>query len=359
MKCKYCNREGFVDNKGLATHRRYNKICYNKWIKEKEEIDSKRTKVKCLLCGKMLRNISNTHLKKHSITQQQYKKLFPNAPLFSEGLLDEQKQKREKTIKQRYTKEQIKYLHGKKSILSKEKKYNMPYSEFCRQNHINNITKNPEKYDKIYKKLGKKIKNFHQNMLDEDKQKFNKKKQKKRKKTNFKKYGVEFPQRLDEIKDKVKKTKKEKYGDEYYRNAQKCRKTLFKNYGKYSNFFPHFSLISQELFRKIEQKLDNEKCYYAINGIENKNNEYQVLIGKIFVRFLDFYIQKRKKWIEIDEKRHTNEEVIKKDKKREKEIFGKIKKIELLRISEKEFLENKNKTLQKCLDFIYNLNFKK
>ena len=104
MECLYCNRKGFKNIKGLSVHRRYNKKCYNKWFQEKQEEDNKKTKVECLLCGKNLRNISNTHLKTHSITQKQYKILFPNALLFSEGLLEEQNQKREKTIQKRYTK---------------------------------------------------------------------------------------------------------------------------------------------------------------------------------------------------------------------------------------------------------------
>ena len=111
-------------------------------------------------------------------------------------------------------------------------------------------------------------------------------------------------------------------------------------------------MVSQELFQSIENNLKNIKCYFAINVEETKNNEFQVLIGKKFVRFLDFYIPDSKKWIEFDEKHHKYSGILKKDKIREKQIFKKIKGVKLLRITEEEFLTDKNKTLKKCLSFI-------
>lgn len=44
------------------------------------------------------------------------------------------------------------------------------------------------------------------------------------------KYGVEHPSKLPDFNDKVKKSKKEKYGDENYNNRDKAKKTLLKNY---------------------------------------------------------------------------------------------------------------------------------
>ena len=176
MICKYCDRKDFKNDKGLATHRRHNKKCYNKWLTEKQEEESKKTKVQCLLCGKQLRNISNTHLKKHSITQKQYKILFPSALLFSEGLLNEQKQKRKDTIKKKYTEEEIKYLKGKKSVLAREKKHNMKFSDLCKKVLIEDEKINPEKYIKIHKETGEKVKKFHKNMLGSKKKEFNDKK---------------------------------------------------------------------------------------------------------------------------------------------------------------------------------------
>ena len=78
---------------------------------------------------------------------------------------------------------------------------------------------------------------------------------------------------MPETIEKQKQTKLKKYGDPFYRNVKKAKQTLKKNFGKYSNFFPHFSLISQELFSEIEKCIPY-KCLYATNGKE-KNNEFQ------------------------------------------------------------------------------------
>ena len=102
LVCKYCGRTGFFNVKSLSIHRRFSKSCLKAWKKEQEEIDNSKSKVKCAVCGEYLRNISNTHLRKHNMTQQEYKCKFPDAPIFSDGLLDLQKEKREATIVERY-----------------------------------------------------------------------------------------------------------------------------------------------------------------------------------------------------------------------------------------------------------------
>jgi hypothetical protein len=37
MICQYCNQEGFKDKKGLASHRKLKRECYEKW---KAEVDA-------------------------------------------------------------------------------------------------------------------------------------------------------------------------------------------------------------------------------------------------------------------------------------------------------------------------------
>jgi len=354
MECKYCGRDGFEGTKGLATHRRYNKSCFEKWALERKEEDNKRTKVECRLCGQLLRNISNTHLKKHSITQQQYKILFPDSPLFSEGLLKYQRDKREKTICEKYTKEERKFFNGQKSVLSKIDKYKMPFSDICKQAIEKATKKDPLKYQKIHEETGKKIKKFHEKFSYKEKEIFNKKKLSRRKQTNLDKYGTTFPQSLEYIKNKVKQTKKEKYGDENYTNLAKGKETLFKNYGKYSLFFPRFSLNSQILFSMIKDNIKDIECFYATNGTPDSNNEFQVLVTDSYTCFLDFYIPSIKKWIEFDEKHHYASKALKNDTKREKIIFKKIDGIQLLRVDEKLFLQDPQEALKRCLDFINN-----
>ena len=51
------------------------------------------------------------------------------------------------------------------------------------------------------------------------------------KKTNLLKYGVEHALQNKEIKNKGKKTKKEKYGTEIYTNRIKAKSTIIKQYG--------------------------------------------------------------------------------------------------------------------------------
>lgn len=113
-KCKYCGKE-CKDRKGVASHIRLTPDCHKKWLaderKKREEYDKTHTFVYCKVCGAKLRNISNTHLKKHGMTMQDYKKQFPNEPLFAEGLLEEQNEKREATLDKYHTDENGKRTH--------------------------------------------------------------------------------------------------------------------------------------------------------------------------------------------------------------------------------------------------------
>ena len=113
-KCKYCGKE-CKDKKGVATHIRFVKDCHEKWFvdeqKKQDEYDKTHTFVYCKICGAKLRNISNTHLKKHNMTMQDYKKQFPDEPLFAEGLLEEQTEKRESTLDKYHTDENGKRTH--------------------------------------------------------------------------------------------------------------------------------------------------------------------------------------------------------------------------------------------------------
>lgn len=133
LTCKYCGKSGIKNKKGLASHRKFSKSCYDQWKKEQDQIDSNKTKVVCCICGKKLRNISNTHLKLHGLTQQEYKKKYPEAKIFSEGLLEIQKQKREKRIFEKYGDDKS-YL--KQNLQQFQKRYGKEdgikrYNEFC------------------------------------------------------------------------------------------------------------------------------------------------------------------------------------------------------------------------------------
>lgn len=177
------------------------------------------------------------------------------------------------------------------------------------------------------------------------------------KETNMKRRGCEWPTQNKEVRKKIKETSLKNWGvDNPMKNKKIKRRmmdTLHKNFGKYSNFYPRFSLESQDLFREIDKQIPKSiKCYFATNGSDLETNEYQVLVEsrEVDVRFLDFYIPSLKKCIEFDESFHKNQ--IEEDIKRENEIKRSILDIEILRISIDEYKESFNNTLSKCLEFL-------
>jgi hypothetical protein len=363
MICKYCGKRGFKNKKGLATHRDFqsSKKCYKKWRSEQNKIWRSKPKVKCEICGKFLRNISNTHLKTHNITQNNYKKIFPNKKLFANGLLELQNERRETTISKRYTPEEINRLKGKKSVESKLKKYkNISYSDICKLVFKRKVNKDPKFLEELRKRTSRDVRHFYKK-LKKDKLKnkeYESKRLFRRIETNKNKYGIDFPQKLEETKNKHKETLIRKYGsveNAYKTIIKNALKSRFKNFGKFSYYCPVFSKDSQILFNILRKTLPKKFiCHYATNGNKNANNEFPVLVnGKdCCFRFLDFYVPELNKCIEYDEKFHFNLKQIASDRQREREIKKKIKGIKILRISYKDFLESKEKVVKQCVKFL-------
>lgn len=55
-------------------------------MKEKTTTSATDTKIKCEVCGKHFKSITNSHLRdKHQITTQEYKSKFPNSPMISDA----------------------------------------------------------------------------------------------------------------------------------------------------------------------------------------------------------------------------------------------------------------------------------
>lgn len=67
----------------------------------------------------------------------------------------------------------------------------------------------------------------HQNMTPEEKNKI----AEKMKDTCLEKYGVKYSTQASQMKERTKKTKKERYGDENYNNRGKAKETNFQKYG--------------------------------------------------------------------------------------------------------------------------------
>lgn len=309
--------------------------------------------VTCKICGKQLKTITNTHLKRHDLTMDEYQQQY-DAKVFTDDVIQQQLDHRTETIKTRYTPEEIYTLRGKKSVASKELKYGMSYSDIQKLCIIK-MQSNAKKWAERNHKLSHRIHQFYVNLHPEEHKRHRKHRLQARIVTNLQKYGIDFPQRLYITKQKMKNTKRIRYGNENYVNVAKCRQTMYDRYGKYSNFFPHFSTESQRLFKLIEERLSSDvKCYYATNGKETESNEYQVVYSNsTFVRYLDFYIPSLKKWIEFDESHHRHRCNHQKDIRREKEIRGSIPGIQLLRIKERTFIDHPDVVVQQCLKFIF------
>ncbi len=189
-----------------------------------------------------------------------------------------------------------------------------------------------------------------------------------------KKWRKEHPDKVKETANKIAEKKRERGTDisgaikgaetkerlsnenpNYKKNiSKKALETTFKRFGKYTFQFPRFSLESQELFIEIEARLPKDmKCFYATNGLESQN-EYQILCNDSKVRFLDFFISDLNKCIEFDERHHENIKVKALDKEREMKIAEVMPKIEIFRVKIKEYINDKEGILTKCLNFIFN-----
>lgn len=379
--CKYCGRTGFNGKKGLATHRRHSNNCLLKWEQQQNKIEQSKTKVRCQICGKYLRNISNTHLKLHNITQQEYKKTFPNSHIFSDGLLEEQKQKREKKIIERYGNK--KNCSCSKDYL--QKKYGITQGLLKYENWVKNMGQSLEK---LVKKHGK----------EKGQQKYHnfctKMKGKCTLQWYIKKYGKNIGEKLYQQSCKIKSFthKKEwylkKYGNEQglkiFQEINKRKSpsltNLVSKYGEnlgkqkyeqmksksYSGF--EQSKIAMQLFHKIKKLFPNEKMFYDKNPKEF--GRYLSSLKKYC--FLDFYMPDRKKVIEFygdywhcnpqlynddqivfypQNKTFIAKEIREKDKERIEAIKKQLK-CEVIIVWENDYKRNKKDVLKIVIDFL-------
>jgi hypothetical protein len=389
-RCDFCGKS-FAIKDNLYRHLSKNKDCYDFYYHDKvENIDY----VTCRICGKRLSRIFEQHLKTHGMTTEEYRLLFPDAVLTAQETKDKRKQtnlerygvenpfvvkeikeKVKQTFLERYNVEhpmQIKEVRDKfkQTCLERYSVENPARSEeiknrikqTCLERYgVDSHFKSQEVRDKIKQTFLDRYGVKNPLQIKEVRNKI--------RQTNLEKYGVEYPLLSEEIQDKIKQTNLERYGVKYISQVKeiqnKIRNTMLQKYGVYYNSMPCFSLNSQELFTSIELILSDMypdlECFYATNkeielGGKLVTNEYQVLVESVSdnkkVRFLDFYIPALKKWIEFDESYHDNIDQLNDDKIREQEIKAVIPGIELLRIKEEDYLNNKGHTVEKCIDFI-------
>ena len=100
------------------------------------------------------------------------------------------------------------------------------------------------------------------------------------KQTCLEKYGVEYAQQSNKVKDKAKQTCLEKYGVEHYTNREKSKQTCLEKYGVESN------LSIPEVKEKIKQTcLEKYGVEYILQSKEFREKSKQTCLEKYGVEF--------------------------------------------------------------------------
>lgn len=183
-------------------------------------------KIKCKICKKKFKSITNTHLKnKHNLSVNEYKNKFPKAPIVSKNT----SKKLSKISKERFNtlnKDEIKKIVNQIKKTKKERygdeNYNN-YEQCCKtkeKKYGNRNYNNVKKYKKTnLLKYGKE----HFLQTEEGKEKFTS--------TMLNKYEVKWPSQNEEIVSKIIKTKSKKSKKEKNKIELKKQKTFLKTYG--------------------------------------------------------------------------------------------------------------------------------
>jgi len=193
----------------------------------------------------------------------------------------------------------------------------------------------------------------------------------KKRKNNLKKYGIEYPQKLNHVKEKMKSTNMKKYGSESpigndsVKNKteqtnlkrhgvkypmqnkgilKKMLNTVIQNYGEvWLKHVPSYNLNSIIYLDIISQKI-NLFIQHALNGGEKK-----------FIRYwVDGYIEQYNIVLEWDEQQHETKRNIERDIKREKFLKENFQ-CYIIRINEREFLLDVNNQINGVINKINNI----
>lgn len=230
--------------------------------------------IKCLICGKDLKYISNTHLKKHNLTIKDYQKLYPEAKIrcdeYDEILLKICKTTPEKMRAGVVKAEKADPEYHKKRIINTNKT-------------IKEKRKNDKNYDERYRNKRKNTqlnrwKSASKNEIDEFKKKMSK-----ITKERFQHWKCYEPEKLENFKKIVseaskkmwnKKTpeEKRKIYSKYNQNSQYEYNGI-----KYKNWFEQF--VAEELskynisfeYQSLAILLSNKKTYIPDFYIKDKN----------------------------------------------------------------------------------------
>jgi hypothetical protein len=276
--------------------------------------------VTCQICKQKMKDLTSHIFYKHGIKAEKYKSMFPNMPIRCESLLKQQSER----IKGN---KNPAYQHGGK------------YSPFS-LNFINGIEK-----------------------VEETKRKAKENKTRDRDNTQIEYWLKKTNGNLNEAQKLLSQRQStfslksciKKYGEE---NGTKIwldrQEKWHKNYKK-----SNFSKISQELFWNIMKQLDVCDNIYFAQLNENKqkddsgvNHEIVMKLNQMVIK-PDFIDTKQKKIIEFDgeywhgEVGHGNKE---REEKKDRALIQ--QNYQVLRIGEKEYKNNKQGTVEKCLNFL-------
>lgn len=313
------------------------------------KIDDNIETVTCRICGEQCKRIYGKHLKfKHNnITTDDYKKLFPGAPIMALSDIKNTTKNSGKHMKQeRYKKMFSEKVKGEKNPNHKskttelERKSRSPFSkEFIKYKDIDNV----EEYISEFAKEAIKDRS-HPTTLE---------------------YYINKGYSIEESKNLLKERQRtftldkciDKLGEEIGYNRWLDRQERWlSNYKKVN-----YSAISQEMFISIYNELvklgfDN-KVYFARlddnNQIHdtNRNYEFRLKLNNSYI-LPDFFIPDLKLILEFDGTYYhrDNPENRERERKRDQNILRSGYKV--IHISEKEYINNKELTVLKMVNFI-------
>lgn len=311
--------------------------------------------ITCKVCGFKSKRIYGKHLKKHGLTSNDYKKMYPGEPLYSENDI------------KNVTKNSGKHM--------KTEKYKKIFSDKIKgeknPNHKSNTTIEKRKSCSPFSK------NFVKYSTVEEKNIFIKKVCDNKSYTTRLDYWLNKGFNEEEAKQKLKERQLtftldgciEKYGEfegrRIYTNRQeKWQKSLNEN----GNLKQGYSKASQSLFYDILNfyTIENrEKIYFA-----TKNEEYRLEKEEGGVWIYDFVDLPNKKIIEYNgDEYHANPDIFEAnefphpfrknitaqeiwDKDKRKRKVAEEKGFDILTIWDSEYRKNKKEVINKCLIFL-------
>jgi very-short-patch-repair endonuclease len=328
-------------------------------------IDDNEETITCRICGEQCSRVYGAHLKKHGYTSDQYKKEFPGAPITA---LKDKKNTSKNSGKhmqtEKYRKMFSQMFKGENNPMHSSntteqfRKEQSPYSvEFYKKRF-------PDMNDQEIKdKITELANSFtEERLLPSNKEYWMKK-------------GYSEEEAIEKVTDRQTTFSKEicieKYGEEegikvWLERQEKWKKTLV-NQG---NLTCGYSKISQELFDEIMKYYKDDELFGIYYATYNK--EYYISEkGNIFYQY-DFTDLNVKKIIEFNgDLYHANPNIFESDDyyhpflkedgltagQKWEEDNKKIKSankrgFDVLVIWESEYKKDKEKTIQKCIDFL-------